>query len=141
MYGIIICDFCKRYRIIDESSANSKCPFCGTSAEHKERKILFEDYDQKIVRDMLAHMSGFVPEEKPGNLSDADPLSSLAYRYEHTSDPYERMELLADGLTSILGSFSLEDVEEIDPKNAGKILKAMIDSGLVYESGPGRFSV
>ena len=61
----------------------------------------------------------------------------MVYRYEHAADLDEKMEILSQGLTSIMGEFTLEDVEEVAGARAEKMLSAMLDRGFVYETRPG----
>jgi hypothetical protein len=132
MYAAVACRHCKKYRIIDRSSLSSKCPFCGENCEHSSLQILFEDRDQAVVRNAIASMTGFVPEPKT-RTSDADPFSTLVHRYEKCSEIDEKMRVLSEGLTAILGTFTLEDVESVDPKNAKQLLRAMLELCLIHE--------
>lgn len=100
----------------------------------------FESADQETVRAALDQATGFTApdtSEKRRRISHADPHSTMVYRYEHSRDLEERMEILAEGLTSIKGTFTLEDVREIDERNAEKLLEAMLDRCIVAEVRPG----
>ncbi|MBQ8180228.1 MAG: hypothetical protein IJ026_07325 [Candidatus Methanomethylophilaceae archaeon] len=100
----------------------------------------FESADQETVRAALDQATGFTApdtSEKRRRISHADPYSTMVYRYEHSRDLEERMEILAEGLTSIKGTFTLEDVREIDERNAEKLLEAMLDRCIVAEVRPG----
>ena len=132
MYAAVACRHCKKYRIIDRSSLSSKCPFCGENCEHSSLQILFEDRDQTVVRNAIASMTGFVPETKT-RTSDADPFSTLVHKYEKCSEMDEKMRILSEGLTGILGTFTLEDIEAVDPKNAKQLLRAMLELCLIHE--------
>ena len=132
MYAAVACKHCKNYRIVDRSSLSSKCPFCGKECDHSSLQILFEDRDQAVVRDAIATMSGFVPEVKTRTF-DADPFSTLVHRYEKCSEMDEKMRILSKGLTEILGTFTFEDIEAVDPKNAKQLLRAMLELCLVHE--------
>ena len=74
---------------------------------------------------------------KKRRIEEADPHSTMVYRYEHAADLDEKMEILSQGLTSIMGEFTLEDVEEVAGARAEKMLSAMLDRGFVYETRPG----
>ena len=139
-YAIVSCRKCRRQRMIDRSSASSKCPFCGTAAEHKGLAIIFENRDQNIVRDALTQLHSFdIPEKKNNKGIDRDPLSTLVYRYENCTDLQKRMELVSRGLTDIFGEFTLEDIEKIDEKNAAKLLSAMLEQCYAHEVRHGRY--
>jgi len=138
-YAIITCGKCKRRRMIDRSSASSKCPHCGTHVEHRGLRIIFENRDQSVVRDALTRMSSFGIQEKKESSADLDPLSTLIYKYENCTDLQKKMMLVSKGLTEICGTFSLEDIEKIDEKNAEKLLSAMLEQCYVHEVRYGRY--
>jgi DNA-directed RNA polymerase subunit RPC12/RpoP len=137
-YAIISCGKCKHQRMIDRSSASSKCSYCGLRVEHKEVVTVFENKDQNIVRDALTQLNSFDVQEKKSGV-DHDPLSTLIYKYENCTDMQKKMELISRGLTDIYGTFSLEDVEKIDEKNAEKLLNAMLELCYVHEVRNGRY--
>lgn len=136
---------CGKLRVIDLSSDTSACPYCGRTVNHSVVKKLYADEDQKAVRDALARLTGFeMPKKDPEikkRIAEADPFSSLVYRYEECRDIEFRMELLAEGLTELYGTFTLEDVKRVDDKDGEKILKAMIAQCVVFEPEPGRYRV
>jgi hypothetical protein len=137
-YAIVSCAKCKRHRIIDRSAVSSKCPYCGTAAEHKGLAVIFTSRDQSEAREALTRMHPFdVPEKKKG--TDSDPLSTLVFRYENCSDPQKRMQLAAEGLTALYGSFTLEDLEKLDEKNAEKLLSVMLELCFIHEISFGRY--
>lgn len=138
-YAIISCGKCKRQRIIDRAAASSKCPYCSMAAEHRGLRIIYENEDQAAVRGVLTGMHPFDVSVGNKPKTDRDPLSTLVYRYEHASDLEEKMELLSRGLTDIFGTFTLEDIEKIDEKNAEKIMKAMSERGHIHEVRYGRY--
>jgi DNA-directed RNA polymerase subunit RPC12/RpoP len=138
MYAIISCGKCDRQRIIDRATTTSKCPYCNNSEDHKKIKIIFEDRDQSVVRDALTNQHSFEKKEKRRE-ADPDPLSTVIYRYEHAKSLQERLELVSYGLTEAFGTFTLEDVEKVDEKNAEKLLNAMLEHCLIHEVKYGRY--
>lgn len=139
MFAVTACTGCGKLRIIDLSVMTSECPFCGTSCEHSKARKLYEDSDQTAVRDALAHYSGYIPEKKDNKekIRNADPHSTMVYRYEHGGTLDEKLAILSEGLTAIFGTFTLDHVREVDPKNAEKLLAAMHDGGFAAEIRPG----
>jgi len=110
------------------------------SVEHNGPEIIFEDEDQNVVRDALTQLNSFdIPEKKKKHGTDHDPLSTLIYRYENCTGMQDKMELISKGLTDIYGTFTLEDIEKIDEKNAGKMLEAMLELCYVHEVRYGRY--
>ncbi len=141
MFGIIVCSGCNRLRIIDLSDDRTKCPYCGTESVTKKKKICFSDEDQNVVRDALNRLSGAPVDEKKKMDETIDPLSTLAYKVEHTTDVMGKMELIANGLTEIKGTFTVDDVEELIPGQGEKYVKIMLAECIIYEVGYGKYSV
>ncbi|MDR0888086.1 MAG: hypothetical protein LBM39_02740 [Candidatus Methanoplasma sp.] len=140
MFAIVACGNCKRYRVIDRSSQSSKCPFCNDNGEHKYMRIVFQDESQTAVREALGELSGYVPEKEKQRTLDSDPFSTLVYRYEHCSDITEKLEILAKGLTAIYGTFTEDEISQVDPKNPEKLLRAMLELCIAHEVKYGRYS-
>ena len=139
-YALIVCSKCKSQRMIDRSLAASKCPRCGMRAEHKGLAVIFEDKDQNVVREALTQLNSFdIPEKKKRRSTDHDPLSTLIYKYENCTDLQSKMELISKGLTDIYDTFTLDDIEKIDEKNAEKMLEAMLELCYVHEVRYGRY--
>lgn len=140
MYGIVHCFSCSRPRIADLDSRDSACPWCGNRDPVKDMKVYFRSDDQSEVREVFGKMTGFDgPTERRRARTETDPYSSLVYRYEHCTSLEEKMDVLSEGLTELYGTFTLEDVEKLEPRNAEKILKAMLDRCIVYETKYGRY--
>ena len=132
MYGIIACSNCQRKRIIDLYDGATKCPYCGQKANTKDAAILYRNEDQDVVRNVLDASTGFVAEERHID-ENIDPMSTLEYKVEHTSDTVEKMRLIAEGLTRIKGSFTEDDVEALVPGKGQRFVKAMLDECMIYE--------
>ena len=140
MFGIIGCSECGRKRIIDLSSESTKCPYCGNSVKTRLAAVIFKDPDQSVVRAAFDSYTGFVmPEKVKGE--DKDPMSTLAYKVEHTSDVNKKMVLIAEELTRIKGTFTQEDVEELVPGKGEQYLKLMLTTCTAYEVGYGKYKV
>lgn len=139
MYGIIGCSGCHRKRIIDLDTDVTKCPYCGEKMITKDAAIYYSNGDQNIVRAALESMSGFDMPERKRAKSETDPLSSLAYKVEHTSDVWAKIELIASGLTEIKGTFTVDDVDELVPGKGEQYVKAMLESCTIYEVGYGKY--
>ena len=139
MYGIITCKGCGRNRIIDLADDTTKCPYCSHQSITKNSIVLFSDSDQSVVRDALNSMSGIELESKRKVDESIDPLSTLQYKVEHTSDVAAKMDLISEGLTRIKGEFTINDVEELVPGKGEKYVKAMLTECMIYEVGYGRY--
>ena len=139
MFAIITCS-CGKKRIIDLSDKVTKCPWCGKEKKTKDAAIVYKSCDQKEVRERFDAITGFVPQEKKMD-ENIDPMSTLAYKVEHTSDINRKMELIAEELTRIKGTFTLEDVEELVPGKGEQYLKLMLTTCTAYEVGYGKYKV
>lgn len=142
MYGLCLCGVCRKPRVADKSQATSTCPYCNTSEKTKNLIFYYENRDQDAVRMALSQSTGFVPpdvNEKKERIRNADPYSTMVYRYEHTSDLDEKMEILATGLTEIYGTFTMEDVEAIVGSRAEKMVAAMLDRCMISEVRHGQY--
>ena len=118
----------------------SVCPYCGTKRDHARAKRYYESDDQQMCRAAMNQLTGFFEEEEHKKPSpDIDPYSTLEYRYEHCRSLEEKMETLATGLTEIYGEFTFEDLEKLEPKNAEKMMKAMLVNGYIHETKYGRY--
>ena len=140
MFGIIGCSECGRKRIIDLSTESTKCPYCGNSVKTKLAAVIYKNSDQEIVRAAFDSYTGFVmPDKVKGE--DKDPMSTLAYKVEHISNVNDKMTLIAEELTRIKGTFTLEDVEELVPGKGEQYLKLMLTTCTAYEVGYGKYKV
>jgi len=138
MYGIITCSDCKRNRIIDLSVSSTACPYCGNKIDTKIATVSFSNMDQNIVREVFDASSGFTVEKKDKK-TDIDPLSTLAYRVDHCPDIETRMKIIADGLTDILGSFTVKDVEGLVYKDGKRYVRAMLEACMIHETEYGHY--
>ena len=139
MFAIITCS-CGKKRIIDLSDKVTKCPWCGAQKKTADAAIVYKSPDQNDVREKFDRITGFVAPEKKMD-ENIDPMSTLAYKVEHTSDIHRKMELIAEELTRIKGTFTLEDVEELVPGKGEQYLKLMLTTCTAYEVGYGRYKV
>ena len=139
MFAIITCS-CGKKRIIDLSDKVTKCPWCGKEKKTADAATVYKSYDQKEVRERFDAITGFIPQEKKMD-ENIDPMSTLAYKVEHTSDINRKMELIAEELTRIKGTFTLEDVEELVPGKGEQYLKLMLTTCTAYEVGYGKYKV
>jgi len=124
-------------RIIDLTAETSACPYCGTGIKNETAAVKFQSEDQEEVRQALLSLSGPVPEKKVRK--DFDPISTLAYRFDHCADPEVKLMMLAEELTKILGSFSAEDIEEIAPGRSKEIIRILSAECIISETEPGRY--
>ncbi|MDR0791364.1 MAG: hypothetical protein LBE47_02365 [Methanomassiliicoccaceae archaeon] len=140
MYGIVVCASCKRKRIVDLGCETSVCPYCDRTNRLCDLAVLFSDGSQSVVREAFNNAdSSKYPEPRKKSGIDHDPVSTLIYRYEHASGTFEKLTVLAEGLTDINGNFTLADVEELFPGEGEHLLKQMMSADIVIEIHHGTF--
>ena len=143
MYGLALCGVCRKPRVVDKSKATSSCPYCGANEKTKNLIFYFEHPDQDVVREALSQATGFTAPDDSGKkrkIEEADPYSTMIYRYEHCSDLDEKLTVIAEGLTGIKGTFTLEDVREIvGDKYAEKYVSAMLNRCIAAEVRIGEY--
>ena len=141
LYAVVACSACKRLRVIDLHTQQSACPYCSHSDVHKELQMLYRGRTQEHARQALGKLTGFTGDGLARRHADpkTDPLSTLCYEYEHASGLENKMEVMAKGLTKIYGTFTLAEVETVDPKYGAKMLKGMLVNCYVAEVAPGRY--
>lgn len=141
MYAVVTCLECRRKRIVDLRVEKSACPYCGHRDRNDSMKIYYQSSDLSMARAALNQITGpGLPEIMKKSGKDADPYSTLEYRYEHAHGLDEKMKVLSEGLTEVYGEFTFEDLEKIEPKNAEKMLKAMLTDGCIHETKYGRYT-
>ncbi len=136
MYGLTQCGVCRRPRIVDRLRSESTCPYCGCVQNTRDLVCHFESANQDAVREALAQATGYIPLDtmkKRRKIDEVDPYSTMVYRYEHCSDLEEKMVILAEGLTAIKGTFTLDDVREVAGDRAEKMVAAMLDRCIISE--------
>lgn len=133
MFAIIACSGCLRKRIIDLYDDTTTCPYCGQKAITKKVAIIYQNEDQSIVRSALAASEGVFDIERRKVDGNIDPMSTLEYKVENTTDVYEKMQVIAEGLTRIKGSFTVEDVDALVPGKGEKYVKAMLTECMIHE--------
>lgn len=134
MYGIVLCTSCKRKRIVSLSAERTVCPYCSKADAVGKMTVLFSDRSQSVVRDVFSSAdSSKYPEPRKRSENDHDPVSTLVYRYEHASGTFEKLTVLARGLTDIRNEFTELDVEELFPGKGEQMMKQMISADIVIE--------
>ncbi len=135
MYRLTQCWVCRRPRIVDKSKSKSECPYCGYVQKTRDLAYYFESTDQDAVREALVQTTGYIPPDakKRRRIAEAEPYSTMVYRYEHCSNLEEKMVILAEGLTAIKGTFTLDDVREVAGDRAEKMVAAMLDRCIIFE--------
>jgi hypothetical protein len=139
MFGIVICASCSRKRIADLAPETSTCPYCGTASRTSELTVAYSNASQDIVRKAFNNIDSSKYRGSDRKNKDPDPMSTLMYHYEHTSDVRGKLFVLANGLTKLKGSFNEGDIEELFPGKGEKMMKMMMSGEIIIESADGKF--
>jgi hypothetical protein len=106
-------------------------------------KIIFSDTDQNVVRNAMNSIDSSkyegIEKKKDPNAKDPEPVSTLIYHYEHGEDMLQRLTVLANGLTTMKGTFDERDIDELFPGEGKKMLKMMISADIVINVGYEKF--
>ena len=132
MFAIVTCPECRNDRMIDLSSGTTTCPFCGKRQDTDRLQIKFRHDNQDVVRDVLFG-SDAVP------VKDDDPMKKLSYSVAHCNNPGTKMMMIADGLDSICGEFTIDDIDTIVPGKGERFSEAMLEACIIFETSPGKF--
>jgi len=130
MFGIVGCPGCKRPRIIDLSTKTTKCPYCGKSSKTDQLSVKFAHMDHSIVKEVFQGNER-VPFRKEG-IPD-DPIKSLAYRVSHCKNIDQKLQMIAEGLCELKGTFTEDDVEMIVPGKGSIFTEAMLNRCIIHE--------
>jgi len=142
MYAVAMCPNCRKDRIIQLETGSTACPYCGCRTKTKEIVIRYRNEDISIVRSVFAQATGFTaPAEKKGEYkkTDPDPMSTLEYNYGKAKG-VDKLICLAEGLTDIKGTFTVDDVERFEPGKGEEIIRKMINALMVIENRPAEYS-
>lgn len=143
MFGVIICSKCHRARGISLSTSKAKCPHCGHNIDVSLAKVYHKtDSQEELVlavqrmTERLAIDIEKFPAEKKRRSRPMMAEGKRGFRSE------EDLRKLVIELSGQKGEFSLQEMMsklDVDEAKAEKLVKAMMDSSLIYEPGPGRF--
>lgn len=139
MFAVVVCPGCRKPRGIKLSSQKSTCPRCGRVIEVRKALIHFQSPDVREIKAFINAMSDFSPPVKEEECRD--PWIAMQDRIKSERDPEERLFVIASGLSEILGTFTVEDVERVVPGKGEAYLRLMVDHVIVLETSPGRYQV
>lgn len=145
MFGVIICPKCHRARGVSLSTSKAKCPRCGHNIDVSLAKVYHRtDSQEELVlavqkmTELLATDIEDYPAEKKRRGRPKMAEGKRGFRTE------EDLRQWVKELSGDKGEFSLQEMMsemEVDEAKAERIIRAMTDSGLIYEPTPGRFKV
>jgi hypothetical protein len=149
MYGAVLCSRCRKAMAVDLRNETASCQ-CGNVLKLKETKKFFESSDQREVASAVGRMNAELEggtdewesmvEGSVGSDSE-DPYSKMISAASSVSDSQGRMELVARGLTTILGSFSKNDLQKalrmLGIKEIDECVDLMLRESIIYEPEPG----
>ncbi len=149
MFAVVQCTECRKPRIVDLSTKMSTCPACGNTDGVDNLRVLARTRSQERAREELVRLtSGTLVAGFDGNLESprpkhakrsTDPWSTLERDYETAKGMENKMRVMAEGLTKLLGEFTEEDVLRLDPDKGARLLAKMLEDCLVHETSYGRY--
>ncbi|MFA7341929.1 MAG: hypothetical protein WCY65_02005 [Candidatus Methanomethylophilaceae archaeon] len=139
MFAVVVCPGCRKPRGIKLSSQKSACPRCGRVIEVRKALIHFQSPDVREIKAFINALSDFSPPVKEEE--SRDPWVALQDKIKAERDPEERLCVIASGLSEILGTFTVIDVERVVPGKGEAYLRLMVENALVLEASPDRYHV
>ncbi|MDD1756655.1 MAG: hypothetical protein LUQ39_07480 [Methanomassiliicoccales archaeon] len=143
MFGVIICPKCHRARGVSLSTSRAKCPHCGHSIDVSLAKVYHKTDSQEelalAVQRMTERLAANIEDYPAERKRRSKPIAAKKRKGLRSEDD---LRSLAIELSGQKGEFSIQDImshADVDEERAERIAQTMIDSGLIYEPGPGRF--
>lgn len=140
MFGVIICPHCTMVQGADLRMTRITCPRCGGKVDVKRAKVYFStDSPRELaegVRQVGARLVYDI--ETPGAVPSTVPALRIGIPADEQSMRALVLELSRDGR-----DFTRDDVRKAlrttDEGALDKLIERMLDSGIIYESEPGRY--
>ncbi len=144
-YAVIICPHCGTPIGADLQKQTMTC-ICGQTIELLKVKPRFVSNSPMKVAEAVALAKSQATEgkmEMPKQSPPKTKFGRIAVRAREIKDTQERLALIATDLTKLKKEFTLEDLEKIHElvgkESAEDMLVAMRESGIVFESGKGKY--
>jgi hypothetical protein len=145
-YGVVVCPKCGRARGVESVRKTVTCQ-CGRVIKVGRMKLKYPTNSPlelaEIVAKVNAALKGGEPMPKAKKKRKADPYSAIYEKARGIKDPLERMRAVVSELTSLKSVMDIEDINRlaaiIGEKSPEELLSKLLESGLVYESAPGKF--
>lgn len=144
-YGVIICPFCASPLGADLRKRTMTCT-CGKTIDLIKVKPRFVSSSPVEVAQAVAIAKSQIARgkmDKPSSRRSRSRIGKLAERAQTIKDAHERLTYIAKELTRQKKEFTLNDLERVHEligrESANDMLVVMKESGIVYESGKGKF--
>jgi hypothetical protein len=140
MFGVIICPHCTLVQGADLKMARITCPRCGGKIDVKRAKVYFStDSPKELAEGVRQVGTRLVYDiEMPGASRPTVPAPRIGTPSDEQSMRALVLELSEEGK-----DFTRDDVRRAlrtsDEDVLDKLMARMLLSGIIYESGPGRY--
>ncbi|OGS56292.1 MAG: hypothetical protein A3K60_07530 [Euryarchaeota archaeon RBG_19FT_COMBO_56_21] len=145
-YGVIVCPRCGMAKGVETNKKTTTCQ-CGREIKLRRMKLRFQTDSPMELAGSVARANAAIrggeqlPSEKRPR--KREPYSVIAERSQHSKDPVDRMQLIAQALTDLKGEFTEEDLGKVlhaVGKGSPKDMIAKLQQlNLIYETGEGKF--
>jgi hypothetical protein len=159
-YGVVICPKCHYPRGVELRNAKSKCYHCRYNFKISELKKFFTTNSETELTEAVGRMNAKMQGGLEEYLRDLEEYEHVAVDYEqlephkriaaklkYVTDPPERLERLAQELSSELSEFEQADILKvldeigIRGKRAENLIKSLVENNLIYEPKPGKYKI
>ncbi len=143
-YGVIVCPRCGMAKGVETTKKTTSCQ-CGNDIDLSRVKIKYQTDSPmelvELVGKANAALRGGEPPPHERRSRKKDPYMAIAERAKPIKDSLERMRSLAQGLTEIQSSFTIDDLRKVThllgKDSAEDVLARLKEHNLVYEVEPG----
>ena len=145
-YGVVVCPRCGMAKGVETKKKTTTC-HCGREIKLRRMKLRFQTDSPMELAETVGKANAAIrgggempPEKRPRK---KEPYSVIAERSQNAKDPADRMQLIAQGLTSLKGEFTEEDLgkvlQAIGKGSAKDMIAKLQQMSLIYETGDGKF--
>lgn len=145
-YGVIVCPKCGMARGVETSRKTTSCQ-CGREIKLARTRFHFQTDSPSELAEAVGKANaalrggGQMPSLR--KRARKDPCSQAAERAKRAKDPLGRLRTIAVTLTELKSELDLDDLRRVaalvSKESAEEMLARMIEHGIVYEHGDGKY--
>lgn len=145
-YGVIICPKCGKARGVESRRKTTTCQ-CGRKIILTRMKLQFPTDSPhelaNIVGKVNASLKGGGPMPSAKKKRKTNSYTAISEKAKVTKDPLEKMRLIVAELAAQKSELDADDFKQvatmIGKENLEDLIVRLLDLGIIYEIGPGKF--
>lgn len=143
-YGVIICPRCGMAKGVETRRKTTTCQ-CGREIKVHKRNVKYQTESPIELAQIVAEVNaalrggGVRPPARRAPVAARSPILDKALS---AKTPGDRLRTMAEELSKKRGDFAVDDLKPLAAsmgKTPESILRTLIDAGMIYEVGPGRY--